>query len=39
MHCSACETNFCYKCGEKLRHLKFFGNHYSKLSVFGCKYR
>lgn len=39
MHCRNCQTDFCYQCGEKLRHLKFFGNHYSKLSVFGCKYR
>ncbi|RWS06761.1 putative E3 ubiquitin-protein ligase RNF217-like protein [Dinothrombium tinctorium] len=39
MHCTRCQTNFCYRCGDKLRRLKFFGDHYSKLSVFGCKYR
>ncbi|RWS31357.1 uncharacterized protein B4U80_10661, partial [Leptotrombidium deliense] len=39
MHCTRCETNFCYRCGDKLRRLKFFGDHYSKLSIFGCKYR
>ncbi|XP_022242418.1 probable E3 ubiquitin-protein ligase RNF217 [Limulus polyphemus] len=39
MHCSRCKTDFCYRCGERFRGLKFFGDHYSKLSVFGCKYR
>ncbi|XP_076361021.1 E3 ubiquitin-protein ligase RNF217-like isoform X1 [Tachypleus tridentatus] len=39
MHCSHCKTDFCYRCGERFRRLKFFGDHYSKLSVFGCKYR
>ncbi|XP_030627883.1 E3 ubiquitin-protein ligase RNF217 [Chanos chanos] len=39
MTCSQCNTNFCYRCGEKYRHLRFFGDHTSNLSVFGCKYR
>lgn len=39
MHCTRCKTDFCYKCGDKLRRLKFFGDHYSKLSIFGCKFR
>ena len=39
MHCPRCKTDFCYRCGDSLRRLKFFGDHYSKLSVFGCKYR
>ena len=39
MHCIRCKTDFCYRCGDTLRRLKFFGDHYSKLSVFGCKYR
>jgi len=39
MHCTRCKTDFCYKCGDRLRRLKFFGDHYSKLSIFGCKYR
>ncbi|PRD28308.1 UNVERIFIED_CONTAM: E3 ubiquitin-protein ligase [Trichonephila clavipes] len=39
MHCPVCNTDFCYKCGEKFRYLKFFGDHFSKLSIFGCKYR
>ncbi|OQR68707.1 IBR domain containing protein-like [Tropilaelaps mercedesae] len=39
MRCAHCYTHFCYRCGGRLRHVKFFGDHYSKLSVFGCKYR
>ncbi|KAI1897478.1 hypothetical protein AGOR_G00083690 [Albula goreensis] len=39
MTCTQCNTNFCYRCGEKYRHLRFFGDHTSNLSVFGCKYR
>jgi len=39
MTCSRCKTDFCYRCGERFRELKFVGNHYSKLSIFGCKYR
>lgn len=39
MHCLRCKTDFCYRCGDTLRRLKFFGDHYSKLSIFGCKYR
>ncbi|XP_022650637.1 probable E3 ubiquitin-protein ligase RNF217 [Varroa destructor] len=39
MHCAHCHTHFCYRCGKRLRHMKFFGDHHSKLSVFGCKYR
>ncbi|XP_072218230.1 E3 ubiquitin-protein ligase RNF217 [Leuresthes tenuis] len=39
MICAQCNTNFCYRCGERYRHLRFFGDHTSNLSVFGCKYR
>ncbi|KAB5540028.1 hypothetical protein PHYPO_G00096420 [Pangasianodon hypophthalmus] len=39
MTCTQCNTNFCYRCGEKYRQLRFFGDHTSNLSVFGCKYR
>ncbi|XP_054474295.1 probable E3 ubiquitin-protein ligase RNF217 [Anoplopoma fimbria] len=39
MTCTQCNTNFCYRCGERYRHLRFFGDHTSNLSVFGCKYR
>ncbi|XP_006834755.1 PREDICTED: probable E3 ubiquitin-protein ligase RNF217 [Chrysochloris asiatica] len=39
MTCSQCNTNFCYRCGQRYRHLPFFGDHTSNLSIFGCKYR
>ncbi|XP_076128234.1 E3 ubiquitin-protein ligase RNF217 [Alosa pseudoharengus] len=39
MTCTQCNTNFCYRCGERYRHMRFFGDHTSDLSVFGCKYR
>ncbi|XP_063299256.1 E3 ubiquitin-protein ligase RNF217 [Pelobates fuscus] len=39
MTCSQCNTNFCYRCGEQYRQLRFFGDHTSNLSIFGCKYR
>ncbi|XP_033099709.1 uncharacterized protein LOC117103255 [Anneissia japonica] len=39
MTCSHCKTEFCYQCGERFRGMKFFGDHYSRYSVFGCKYR
>ena len=39
MLCPGCRTEFCYKCGARFRHLKFIGDHYSKLSVLGCRYR
>ena len=39
MACACCNTEFCYKCGGKFRHVKFFGDHYSRLSVLGCKQR
>uniref|UniRef100_A0A668A9Q0 E3 ubiquitin-protein ligase RNF217 n=1 Tax=Myripristis murdjan TaxID=586833 RepID=A0A668A9Q0_9TELE len=39
MTCMQCNTNFCYRCGERYRHLRFFGDHTSNLSVFGCRYR
>ncbi|KAM9778067.1 probable E3 ubiquitin-protein ligase RNF217 isoform X2 [Syngnathus typhle] len=39
MVCTQCNTNFCYRCGERYRQLRYFGDHTSNLSVFGCKYR
>ncbi|CAL8393587.1 unnamed protein product [Gadus morhua 'NCC'] len=39
MTCTQCNTNFCYRCGERYRQMRFFGDHTSNLSVFGCKYR
>ncbi|CAE1176705.1 RNF217 [Acanthosepion pharaonis] len=38
MNCVKCGTSFCYRCGEAFRSWKAFGDHSSKLSVFGCKY-
>lgn len=38
IHCTRCQTKFCYRCGDKFLKLKFFGNHDSKFSIFGCKY-
>ncbi|RMZ97407.1 E3 ubiquitin-ligase RNF217-like [Brachionus plicatilis] len=39
MTCSNCRSGFCYSCGKKFRSVKFIGDHYSKLSVLGCKYK
>ncbi|XP_051909181.1 probable E3 ubiquitin-protein ligase RNF217 [Hippocampus zosterae] len=39
MVCTQCNTNFCYRCGDRYRQLRYFGDHTSNLSVFGCKYR
>ncbi|CAH1772326.1 unnamed protein product [Owenia fusiformis] len=39
MTCSKCKTDFCYLCGDRFRAFKFLGDHYTKLSIFGCKYR
>ncbi|CAD5114926.1 DgyrCDS3956 [Dimorphilus gyrociliatus] len=39
MQCNRCNTDFCYRCGERLLSLKGFGDHYSKYSILGCKYR
>ncbi|UJR28556.1 hypothetical protein I4U23_009790 [Adineta vaga] len=37
--CLRCKTEFCYKCGDRFRDIIFIGDHYSELSVLGCKYR
>ncbi|XP_072029298.1 E3 ubiquitin-protein ligase RNF217-like isoform X3 [Amphiura filiformis] len=39
MTCSRCGTEFCYQCGGRFRGIRYFGNHYSRYSIFGCKYR
>ncbi|KAF7490847.1 Putative E3 ubiquitin-protein ligase [Sarcoptes scabiei] len=39
MHCTRCKTDFCYRCGDRIRSIRFFGDHYSRLSVLGCKFR
>ncbi|GFR79050.1 E3 ubiquitin-protein ligase arih1 [Elysia marginata] len=39
MVCSKCKTDFCYRCGGRYIETKYFGNHLSHYSIFGCKYR
>ena len=39
MTCVRCKTDFCYRCGERFIEIRFIGDHYSKLSILGCKYR
>lgn len=39
MICSQCKTEFCYRCGDRFLHFKYIGDHYNRLSIFGCKYR
>lgn len=38
MTCNRCKTEFCYKCGGFYNGLPGLGDHYSKTSIFGCKY-
>ncbi|KAK7091292.1 hypothetical protein V1264_008996 [Littorina saxatilis] len=38
MTCSRCDSSFCYRCGENYRGFKLLGNHFSRLSPFGCRY-
>ncbi|CAG5122255.1 unnamed protein product [Candidula unifasciata] len=39
MKCTKCNTDFCYRCGDRYISIKLLGNHWSKFSPFGCKYR
>ncbi|GAB6022901.1 hypothetical protein CHUAL_006997 [Chamberlinius hualienensis] len=39
MHCTRCGTKFCYRCGDRLLKVRYFGGHYNKFSIFGCKYK
>ena len=39
MKCTQCQTDFCYRCGERYLKLKLVGNHFSRFSMLGCKYR
>ncbi|XP_059139964.1 uncharacterized protein LOC131928071 [Physella acuta] len=39
MKCSKCHTDFCYRCGDRYISVKLLGNHWSRFSLFGCKYR
>ena len=38
MTCNRCKTHFCYKCGGRFIDIPGFGDHYERMSVFGCKY-
>ncbi|CAL1537520.1 unnamed protein product [Lymnaea stagnalis] len=39
MKCTKCHTDFCYRCGDRYISIKLLGNHWSRFSPFGCKYR
>lgn len=38
MMCTQCNTNFCYRCGERYLSFRFLGDHNTRSSIFGCKY-
>ena len=38
MTCNRCNSEFCYRCGGLYVDIPGFGDHHTKLSVFGCKY-
>ena len=38
MTCNRCDTEFCYKCGGRLRCIPGLGDHYTRTSVLGCRY-
>ena len=38
MTCNRCDTEFCYKCGDRFLEFPGLGDHYTKTSVLGCKY-
>lgn len=37
MTCNRCDTEFCYKCGGLYNGFPGLGDHYSKISIFGCR--
>ncbi|XP_013071019.2 uncharacterized protein DDB_G0292642-like [Biomphalaria glabrata] len=39
MKCTKCHTDFCYQCGDRYISIKLLGNHWSRFSPLGCKYR
>ncbi|KAH9491939.1 hypothetical protein Btru_026837 [Bulinus truncatus] len=39
MKCAKCHTDFCYQCGDRYISVKLLGNHWSRFSPLGCKYR
>lgn len=38
MTCNRCSTHFCYKCGGRFIEVPGLGDHYQRMSMFGCKY-
>lgn len=38
MTCNRCNTHFCYKCGGHFVDIPGLGDHYKKMSMFGCRY-
>jgi len=38
MHCTKCDSKFCYRCGSRMR-LPLYIGHDAKYSIFGCKYK
>ncbi|XP_062520957.1 E3 ubiquitin-protein ligase RNF217-like [Corticium candelabrum] len=38
MTCSRCQCDFCYRCGKRMISFGWVGDHYSRYSIFGCKY-
>lgn len=38
MTCNRCSTHFCYKCGGRFIEFPGLGDHYERMSMFGCKY-
>ena len=37
MTCNRCDTEFCYKCGDRFLEFPGLGDHYSQTGIFGCK--
>ncbi len=37
MTCNRCDTHFCYKCGGRFMDIPGLGDHYDRVSVFGCR--
>ena len=38
MTCNRCDTEFCYKCGDRFIEIPGLGDHYTRTGIFGCKY-
>ena len=38
MTCNRCDTEFCYKCGDRFLEFPGLGDHYTQTGILGCKY-